>query len=313
VTPHFYRSVSRRGLHVLFLIGTLVYGRTWPLLLVGFLLAGCESNQAPEPRPSQPAQTTDAIEFDKATASELAGQVVWGGAVPQVAPYRSPPNPLSEPSPQRGLRDWPNPCAPAVDPSGGVGRAVVFLRGVDPRRAKPWDLPPVRVDLAQYEIRVHQGDAVGRCGFVRRGDSVDFVSNQAVFHSLQGRGAAYFALPFPAINVVSRRPLEHAGIVELSSGAGYYWMRAYLHVLDNPYATLTDGQGHFTLSQVPPGRYQLVVWHPNWQEAAHARDADTCQVCRLALQPPLEVVRPINIGPSERLSVTITLRAASAR
>src|SRR5947209_828804 len=192
-------SAAVVGTHY-FRIGSVVYGRTIPILLFAFLLAGCEANEPMKARSSHPAQTTDASEFDQATAGAVRGQVIWEGAVPEVAPYRSPPNPLSEPSPRRGLRDWPNPCAPAIDSCGGVGRAVVYLRGVDPRRAKPWDLPAVRVELAEYEIRIHQGEGVGRCGFVCRGDCVDFVSNQSVFHSLQGRGAASFALPFPAIN-----------------------------------------------------------------------------------------------------------------
>jgi hypothetical protein len=284
-----------------------VYRRLLPPLLLGIVLAGCDAKHPPNPKPRQSAQVPEITAFDPANTGDVTGRVVWEGDVPQVPPYRSPANPLSEASPRRGMRDWPNPCAPAIDPCGGVGQAVVLLRGVDPHRAKPWDLPPVRVELADYEIRVHQGDAVGRCGLVRRGDFVDFVSNQSVFHSLQARGAAWFALPFPAPNVLSRRPLGHGGLIELSSGAGYYWMRGYLHVLDHPYATLTDAQGHFKLAKIPAGQYELVVWHPNWHEAGHSRDADTCQICRLTLQPPLEVVRKIEVASRETRAVQIML------
>jgi hypothetical protein len=237
------------------------------------------------------------------------GQVVWNGEPLRVAPYLSPINPLSESSPGRALHEWPNPCAPAIDANGGVSQAVVFLRGVDPQKAKSWDLPPVRVEIIDYQIRIQQGDRDGRFGFVRRGASVDFVSKDAVFHSLQARGAAWFALPFPDANRVQSRTLDHDGVVELSSGAGHYWMRGYLFVLDHPYITQTDAKGHFTLAGVPPGKYELVVWHPNWLEASHSRDADTCQICRITLQPLLQMVRRIELGPRETRSVEITFPA----
>jgi hypothetical protein len=86
-------------------------------------------------------------------------------------------------------------------------------------------------------------------------------------------------------------------------------MRGYLFVLDHPYITQTNGHGHFTLAGVPPGKYELVVWHANWLEASHSRDADTCQICRITLQPPLEIIRRIEIGPRETRAVEITFPA----
>jgi hypothetical protein len=282
-----------------------VYGRLLPLLM-GLLLTGCDDRSPADAQGRPPAPAAEGAAFDPASAGDVTGQVVWEGAAPEVPPYRAPANPLSEPSPRRGLRDWPNPCAPAIDSSGGVGGGVVFLRGVDPRVARPWDLPPVRVELANWEIRVHQGDAVGRCGFVRRGAFVDFLSSQSVFHSLRAEGAACFAVPFADPNVVRRRTLGRGGVVELTSGAGYYWMRGYLFVLDHPYVALTDDRGRFTLRQVPAGRYELVAWHPNWQEAGHSRDGDTCQIWRLTLRPPLEVVRAVAVGAGQTSGVRIT-------
>jgi hypothetical protein len=126
---------------------------------------------------------------------------------------------------------------------------------------------------------------------------------------LQARGSSFFAIPFPVPNRVSRKTLDRPGVIELSSGAGFYWMRGYLVVLNHPYITLTDKWGDFTLEGVPPGKYELVVWHPNWEEASHSRDADTCQICRLTLQPPIEVVRSIEIGPKQTRTIDVHLSA----
>ena len=32
--------------------------------------------------------------------------------------------------------------------------------------------------------------------------------------------------------------------------------------VNNPYYALTDGNGRFSIDHIPPGTYQLVVWHP---------------------------------------------------
>ncbi len=39
------------------------------------------------------------------------------------------------------------------------------------------------------------------------------------------------------------------------------WMNAYLHAVTNPYFAVTGTDGQFTISDVPPGKYTLEVWH----------------------------------------------------
>src|SRR5437764_1336769 len=146
-----------------------------------------------------------------------------------------------------------------------------------------------------WKLHVLQGDADARTGFVRRGGAVEMVSAQPVFHMLQARGAAFFALAFPDPGESCTRRLTRPGVVELSSPAGYFWMRAYLFVADHPYYTRTDAEGHFTLPRVPPGEYEAVCWLPDWRTADRELDGDTGQVCRLTFRPPAEVARPVRV------------------
>ena len=39
------------------------------------------------------------------------------------------------------------------------------------------------------------------------------------------------------------------------------WMSGVIVVAEHRYYTLTNEQGEFTLSNVPPGTYELVIWH----------------------------------------------------
>jgi len=39
------------------------------------------------------------------------------------------------------------------------------------------------------------------------------------------------------------------------------WMSGWLFVTDNPYYSVTDKMGKFSIADVPPGKYTLEVWH----------------------------------------------------
>jgi hypothetical protein len=287
----------------------IVAGLTAALALT---TAGCDQPSILDVPPPQPLADASS-QFDPATTGTISGRVFWEGELPIVEPFRAPLSPLSE-HPGGHARLWPNPHAPAIDQrSGGVGGAVVFLRGIDPRRARPWHHPPVIVELRDYAIHVLHDKADRTTGIVRRGDMVELRSTEEVLDTLQARGAAFFSLPFPLHGGACHRPLGQAGIVELMSGAGHFWMRGHLFVDDHPYYTWTDSTGHFTLEKVPSGDYDLVCWHPNWHEASHERDADTGLYCRLTFQPPAEVVHRVTVRTGGAIEATFALSEALFR
>jgi hypothetical protein len=200
---------------------------------------------------------------------------------------------------------------PIIDPgSGGVSDAVVFLRKVDPRKARPWDHEPVRIEQRDYQIHILQGDVESRCGFVRRGDAIEMVSRQAVFHSLHAGDANFFTLAFPDSDQPLTRRLDRSGLTELTSAAGYFWTRGYLFVADHPYYCCTGGNGNFTLPQVPAGHYELVCWHPNWRERTHDRDPESALISRLFFQAPVELVRQVEVTAGATVTASITLTTA---
>jgi hypothetical protein len=265
--------------------------------LAVFLLAGavgCGDARTPTATEPNPPPENGTL-FDGTSAGTVTGRVVWRGERPVVPPLVERPG-MTGPQFDKGNTLWPNPNAPVIGPATRAVRgAVVFLRGIDPRRGRPWDLPPVRVVLQGRQFHVRQGDDDGSIGFVRRGDAVEMVSADRVFHSLHAGGAAFFTLAFPDPDRPRTRRLTNRGVVEMTSAAGYFWMRGHLFVEDHPYYTRTDAEGRFRLPQVPPGRCEVVCWLPDWREERHERDPESSLVTRLFFRPPLESVRPVEV------------------
>jgi hypothetical protein len=280
-------------------------------------MGGCDDAPAPSPPAAPPAPVKGGRLFDPARAGEIRGEVLWRGPRPAVGPFRSIPEPLTD-QPPPPPREWPNPNEPVIEAkTGGMAGALVWLKDIDVEVSRPWDLPKVRVELRDQQFHVIQGKREGRIGFVRAGDGVELVSRDGVFHSVQARGLtfftrngranAFFTCTLPEPDQVRARRLEFPEIVELSSGCGYFWMRAYLLVSPHPHVALTDGRGRFTLPGVPPGEYEVVAWHPSWRVARTERNPDNARVQQVRFEPPLESRKGVRVEPGRTASVEFGL------
>jgi hypothetical protein len=281
--------------------------------LIIVCLNGCEESRAPtyfgEDEPdAAPAMLATA--FDPNSTGSLTGRVTWSGELPRVPPFLAPISPLSE-QPAGPKQEWPNPHAPSIDSSNrGVAGAVVFLRGVDAKRARPWDLPPLRVVVKESRYHIVQGDFDGETGFAQRGTTVTIESQDDRFQAVQARGAAFFTITLPRHSPSVDRVLPHSGVVELSSNAGQFWMRAHLFVADHPYLTRTDASGQFSLQKVPPGSYELACWLPNWHEAARELDAETTLVTRLTFRRSVVKLRDVTVSKGNALPANFSFESA---
>jgi hypothetical protein len=289
-----------------------------PFLFLIVVSTGCQPVKFVDTtEPVQPAVEAGA-EFDPAACGSVAGDVTWDGEPPPaetIHAWLSSENgvqvsvqSLLVPHVQRNAFQS---TQPGTDRGSVVCNAIVFLRGVDARKGRPWSLPHVTVVQNDYQIHIEQGDNTSQVGFVHRGDAIDMVSRQPVFHSLHLSGAAFATIAFPDPDVVRQRVLDKNGIVELSSAAGHYWARGFLFVDDHPYYTRTDGEGHFTLDQVPPGDYDVVCWLLGWRAISHTRDPESALITRQQYEAPIEVVQHLRVAAKMASEVTFAVSAPS--
>ena len=272
--------------------------------------AGCGSEPPAGAKPAEPAAPVNATAFVPAACGTITGLVTWVGPVPDVTPVAHIIPRTNGDGYDTRLIVPAN--APRIDRfTRGLAGAVVFLREVETARARPWDLGKVEVELRDSQIAVRQDGRTGRTGFVLRGNDkkneVTMQSAEPVFHVLRGRGAAFFALPFPEPDMPLARTFDACGRVALSSAAGFYWQSAELFVCDHPYYALTDADGRFHFTQVPAGPYDLVAWHPNWVVARTERNPESGLPSRLHYAPPLESSRPVGVSAGRTTLANLTL------
>ncbi len=264
-----------------------MHGRTSTIALGLLTLLGCTE----PPEKSQPARVPIASSFNSATAGSIHGRVVWDGDVPVAKPMLNNTNAF-QPNLYKNPVHCTLPHYPQVK-NGGVMGAVVFLRGIDPHAAKPWDHPSVRIEFKDRLLQVHQGNHVSNVGFVPVGGDIEFVNRDPDYHLLRGRGAAFFAAPLQVPDRPGRRSLSKPGIVDLTSGAGYYWLHAHLFVAEHPYYARTDADGRFKIEQVPAGTYELVCWMPSWVVMRREYDPEAGIMVRYAWAKPKEQVHAV--------------------
>jgi hypothetical protein len=267
------------------------------VLLLGLLTCGCDA-AGPSPPAESIANRLPKRQTSTPLKSSLTGRVVWAGPLPRVDPVRGI-RPGADGALQTTLHPAPN--VPAIAADGGVGGAVVFLRGAGDLPGGAW--PPVTVEMHDERPMIRQSGGPWHLGFVRCGDEITIVSRQPIFHSLRARGAAFWTLTLPDADRPRTRRLDRPGVVELSSGTTYYWMRAYLFVCEHSHYTPTPPDGRWTLPEVPAGEYELVAWLPNWQLLRHERDPEAGQIARYVFRPPLEVSRRVVVRNGETVDV----------
>lgn len=209
----------------------------------------------------------------------IEGTIILDGVVPEPKGF----NLITFPDPMycgriSNGRGWRLLHDFVVSRQGGLKDAIVLLEGIE--AGKPFD-----VSVPLIEAR--------DCMFypfmtiVRNGHAVEVINMDPVMHDIQG----YETSPEAGARVLFNTPLimnhqhhrgdlhamhNHApgksliGPIYLNKGRRTFYMQCGFHAymeswamaVNNPYYAVTDAEGKFVIDGIPPGTYQLVVWHP---------------------------------------------------
>ena len=161
----------------------------------------------------------------------------------------------------------------------GLKDVVVMLVGVE--KGKPFTLQTPRIEAIDCKFRPF-------VAVVRDQHKVEVVNMDPVMHDIQAYETSelgprvLFNRPMPMNphhpKTAGQSAEYHKHIpgepmvqeINMTKGRRVFVMQCGFHAymeswglaVDNPYYVLTDQSGRFEIGNIPPGKYKLVVWHP---------------------------------------------------
>jgi hypothetical protein len=144
-----------------------------------------------------------------------------------------------------------------TDGAGRLANAVVTLTGVLARQATPGR--SIMNEKCRFSPRVQ---------IVRPNSSITTSSTDPILHTTNAQldgGKVLFNVAVPVPGIKISKAVTSRGLVRLSCNT-HPWMRGWLLVTDEA-AAVTGADGVFALNDVPPGTYDLRVWHESLKGA----------------------------------------------
>ncbi|MGQ0634675.1 MAG: SpaA isopeptide-forming pilin-related protein [Planctomycetaceae bacterium] len=209
-------------------------------------------------RPALELPLTQAL-VGAAGTGTFTGTIVLDGDVPQLTPAASKNDPtVKDPQVCLANGDVPNESL-VVDPkSKGIKNVFVYLAKA-PEGAAGAKGPGLPIDFDQQNCRF-----LPHALLVHAPVTVLVKSNDGVPHNTRTsplRNDA-FNQTIPAndrkgVELKYKKPERLPVEVKCDF---HPWMKAYHLVLDHPYMAVTDENGKFTISDLPAGKHEFIIW-----------------------------------------------------
>ncbi|MHB8481444.1 MAG: hypothetical protein ACYDBV_01715 [Nitrospiria bacterium] len=135
----------------------------------------------------------------------------------------------------------------------GLQNVVLTIEDID--RGKKHD--PVTVILENFKCHFVPHILAGEVG-----DSYEIKNSDPVLHNthLRFEGATIFNVAMPPNGKNIIKPLTKAGVINAKCDA-HTFMTGAIVVAKNPYFSVTDKNGAYKITDIPPGHYKLKIWH----------------------------------------------------
>jgi plastocyanin len=118
--------------------------------------------------------------------------------------------------------------------------------------------------------------------------TLEITNSDDVLHNVKTKGGTKtsFNIAQPKFKKKLSVEFKNPEIVQVECNV-HGWMNAILVVEDNPYNALTDANGSFKITDVPPGKYTLKVWHSKLGEQT----------------------KEVTVGPKEEVKVAFDMKS----
>lgn len=190
----------------------------------------------------------------------------------------------------------------AVGTDNGVKHAFVYVENAPasealrPRAAVT--LEQTRCEYAPHALTVPVGT------------KLEIVNSDPILHNVHAKPFVRdqpstifnIAQPLRGQRTLIEPPLSAPGIIEVTCEAGHPWMTGYILVANHPYTAVTGEDGGFEIADVPPGTYQIRMWH----EGVRLKNI-LASVQRYEYEDPYEITREVVLPPAGEVQVNFNL------
>jgi hypothetical protein len=142
----------------------------------------------------------------------------------------------------------------SISADGGVANAVVYL--VDITSGKKMDLP------AQPVVDQKGCHYVPQVQIIAKGSELQIKNSDPILHNIHSYlgTSTVINLAEPKQGMVIPKKITKGGGMTLKCDI-HNFMRGAIFTAENPYAVLTGKDGTFELKDIPPGTYEIAVFH----------------------------------------------------
>jgi hypothetical protein len=209
-----------------------------------------------------------------ADAGSITGTIKYDGPAPKPAPLE-----VSKDRDVCGAHPLYDESL-LVGSDQGIANAVVTLP--DLKRGEPLKFETVTFDQKGCEYVPH-------VAVFPAGSTVEVLNSDGILHSIHTESTANPVLDMaqPGFKKTITVQIEKPEAIKVTCDA-HNWMEGWWYVTRNPYYALTGPNGHYMLSNVPPGTYKLQVW----QEKLGT------QTRQITVKPGATVVADFTMAPS---------------
>ncbi len=141
-----------------------------------------------------------------------------------------------------------------------IKNVVVYLADIKSGKKIPNEPVIINNVLCAFEPHV-------AVGFRTKGNKVIIKNSDSVFHNTHAyiKGRTVFNLGLPDKGSKIEKSLRKTGLMSIKCDS-HPWMLAYAYIFKHPYAVVTDENGEFSVSDIPPRSYEVKAWHEGFGE-----------------------------------------------
>ncbi|TAK11563.1 MAG: hypothetical protein EPO35_12250 [Acidobacteria bacterium] len=250
-------------------------------VFIALALTSVACGAAPSANPAADvpaASAKEARRVDPATAGSVSGRVTLNGPAPAPEMMRI----AADQTCIAAMGSDAKSDAILVGADGAIQNAFVYIK--DTLSDYTFDTPTAPVVLDQVGCRY-----TPRIFGVRVGQPVEMLNSDATMHNVHA---------MPMVNQEFNRgmPQQNSRMTQIFTAPEqmvrfkcdlHSWMNAYGGVMPHPFFAVTGADGAFSLKGVPPGTYDVAIWHEKLGSTT----------------------KTVQIGNSQAVSLNVTLSA----